>query len=135
MIIKVTLKDNDFTQFIESYFKRFAFDNYYYYINKQYKNDVRQWVSLHVDMENKLNKAFYKQNKMDKNDYQIFKAYIRLSLASYIYDKINQKQYTQESIYEDLQIEFVDAIYDKEIINGNDEIVFYILQQHKCIIC
>lgn len=135
MIIKVTLKDNDFTQFIESYFKRFAFDNYYYYINKQYKNDVRQWVSLHVDMENKLNKAFYKQNKMDKNDYQIFKAYIRLSLVSYIYDKINQKQYTQESIYEDLQIEFVDAIYDKEIINGNDEIVFYILQQHKCIIC
>lgn len=37
MIIKVTLNDNDFTQFIESYFKRFAFDNYYYYINKVYK--------------------------------------------------------------------------------------------------
>lgn len=134
MIIKVTLNDNDFTQFIESYFKRFAFDNYYYYINKVYKNDTQKWVSLHIDMENKMQKAFYKQNEMDKNDYTIFKQYIRQGLAAYIYDNISSiTNYSEKSIYNDLQIDFVDAIYDKDILNGNGEVVFYILQQHKYV--
>lgn len=134
MIIKVTLNDNDFTQFIEQYFKQFSFNNYYYYINREYKSDAQKWVPLHIQMENKMQKAFYKQNEMDKNDYTIFKQYIRQGLAAYIYDNISSiTNYPEKSIYNDLQIDFVDAIYDKDILNGNGEVVFYILQEHKYV--
>ena len=41
--------------------------------------------------------------------------------------------YSEKSIYNDLQIDFVDAIYDKDIIKGNDEVVVYVLQTGKYI--
>lgn len=134
MIIKVTLNDNDFTHFIEQYFKCFTFDTYYYYIDREYKSNAQDWVPLKVAMEDMLNKAFYNQDKLDKNEYQIFKQYIRQGLAAYIYDKCSidtQVNFDESFIYNNLQIDFVDAIYDKDILNGNGEVVFYILQQHK----
>lgn len=131
MLIKATMNDNDFTHYIEKYFKQFII-NYYYYIDREYKDDAQKWVPLKISMENKLQKAMYKQSKMDKNDYQIFKQYIRQGLAAYIYDK-SGTTYNEELIYADLQIDFVDAIYDKDIVMGNDEVVIYVLQTGKYI--
>lgn len=131
MLIKITLNDNDYTGIIENYLKRFII-NYYYYIDREYKEDVQKWVPMKISMENMLQKAMYKQKEMIEEDYKEFKDYIRTGLAAYIYDK-SRTTYSEELIYADLQIDFVDVIYDKDIIKGNDEVVVYVLQTGKYI--
>lgn len=131
MLIKVTMNDNDYTNIIENYFKQFII-NYYYYIDKEYKSDVQKWVPMKISMEDMLQKAMYKQKEMTEEDYKEFKDYIRTGLSAYIYDK-SGTTYGEELIYANLQIDFVDAIYDKDIITGNDEVVVYVLQIGKYI--
>lgn len=131
MLIKVTMNDNDYTGIIENYFKKFII-NYYYHLHKEYDNDVEKYVPLKIEMEDTLQKAMYKQKKMDKNDYKIFKTYIRQGLVDFIYDSVRQPL-AEEIIDASLKIEFVEAVYDKDIINGNDEVVIFVLQTHKFI--
>ena len=131
MLIKVTMNDNDYTDIIEKYFKRFII-NYYYHLHKEYDNDVEKYVSLKIDMEDMLKKAIYKQKEMNENDYKIFETYIREGLVDFIYDNISQPL-AEEIIDASLKIEFIEAIYDKDIMNGNDEVVIYVLQTHKFI--
>lgn len=131
MLIKVTMNDNDYTDIIEKYFKRFII-NYYYHLHKEYDNDVEKYVSLKIDMEDILQKAMYKQKEMNENDYKIFETYIREGLVDFIYDNISQPL-AEEIIDASLKIEFIEAIYDKDIINGNDEVVVYVLQTGKYI--
>lgn len=83
-------------------------------------------------MEDILQKAIYKQKEMNENDYKIFETYIREGLVDFIYDSVSQPL-AEEIIDANLKIEFVDAIYDKDIINGNDEVVVYVLQTGKFI--
>lgn len=131
MLIKVTMNDNDYTGIIENYFKRFII-NYYYYLHKEYDNDAEKYVPLKINMEDILQKAMYEQKKMDKNDYKIFETYIRQGLVDFIYDSVRQPL-AEEIIDASLKIEFVEAVYDKDIINGNDEVVIFVLQTHKFI--
>lgn len=131
MLIKVTMNDNDYTDIIEKYFKRFII-NYYYHLHKEYDNDAQQYVPLQISMEDKLQKAMYKQKEMNENDYKIFETYIREGLVDFIYDSISQPL-AEEIIDASLKIEFIEAIYDKDIINGNDEVVVYVLQTGKYI--
>lgn len=131
MLIKVTMNDNDYTDIIEKYFKRFII-NYYYYLHKEYDNNVEKYVSLKIDMEDILQKAMYKQKEMNENDYKIFETYIREGLVDFIYDNVSQPL-AEEIIDASLKIEFIEAIYDKDIINGNDEVVVYVLQTGKYI--
>lgn len=131
MLIKVTMNDNDYTDIIEKYFKRFII-NYYYHLHKEYDNNVEKYVSLKIDMEDILQKAMYKQKEMNENDYKIFETYIREGLVDFIYDNISQPL-AEEIIDASLKIEFIEAIYDKDIINGNDEVVVYVLQTGKYI--
>lgn len=131
MLIKVTMKDNDYTGIIENYFKKFII-NYYYHLHKEYDNNVEKYVSLKIDMEDILKKAIYKQKEMNENDYKIFETYIREGLVDFIYDSIRQPL-AEEIIDASLKIEFIEAIYDKDIINGNDEVVVYVLQTGKYI--
>ena len=42
MLIKVTIGNNDYTNYIEKYFKQFII-NYYYYINREYKEDAQYY--------------------------------------------------------------------------------------------
>lgn len=131
MLIKVTMNDNDYTDIIEKYFKRFII-NYYYHLHKEYDNNVEKYVSLKIDMEDILQKAMYKQKEMNENDYKIFETYIREGLVDFIYDNVSQPL-AEEIIDASLKIEFIEAIYDKDIINGNDEVVVYVLQTGKYI--
>lgn len=131
MLIKVTMNDNDYTDIIEKYFKRFII-NYYYHSHKEYDNNVEKYVSLKIDMEDILQKAMYKQKEMNENDYKIFETYIREGLVDFIYDNVSQPL-AEEIIDASLKIEFIEAIYDKDIINGNDEVVVYVLQTGKYI--
>lgn len=131
MLIKVTMKDNDYTGIIENYFKKFII-NYYYHLHKEYDNNVEKYVSLKIDMEDILKKAIYKQKEMNENDYKIFETYIREGLVDFIYDSIKQPL-AEEIIDASLKIEFIEAIYDKDITNGNDEVVVYVLQTGKYI--
>ena len=131
MLIKVTMNDNDYTGIIENYFKKFII-NYYYHLHKEYDNDAEKYVPLKINMEDILQKAMYEQKKMDKNDYKIFETYIRQGLVDFIYDSVRQPL-AEEIIDASLKIEFVEAIYDKDIINGNDEVVVYVLQTGKYI--
>lgn len=131
MLIKVTMNDNDYTGIIEKYFKRFII-NYYYHLHKEYDNNVEKYVSLKIDMEDILQKAMYKQKEMNENDYKIFETYIREGLVDFIYDNVSQPL-AEEIIDASLKIEFIEAIYDKDIINGNDEVVVYVLQTGKYI--
>lgn len=131
MLIKVTMKDNDYTGIIENYFKKFII-NYYYHLHKEYDNDVEKYVSLKINMEDILQKAMYKQKEMNENDYKIFETYIREGLVDFIYDSISQPL-AEEIIDASLKIEFIEAIYDKDITNGNDEVVVYVLQTGKYI--
>lgn len=131
MLIKVTMNDNDYTGIIENYFKRFIID-YYYHLHKEYDNDAEKYVPLKINMEDILQKAMYKQKEMSENDYKIFETYIREGLVDFIYDSVRQPL-AEEIIDANLKIEFVDAIYDKDIINGNDEVVIFVLQTHKFI--
>lgn len=131
MLIKVTMNDNDYTGIIENYFKKFII-NYYYHLHKEYDNDVEKYVPLKIEMEDTLQKAMYEQKKMDKNDYKIFETYIRQGLVDFIYDSVGQPL-AEEIIDASLKIEFVEAVYDKDIINGNDEVVIFVLQTHKFI--
>ena len=131
MLIKVTMKDNDYTGIIENYFKKFII-NYYYHLHKEYDNNVEKYVSLKIDMEDILKKAIYKQKEMNENDYKIFETYIREGLVDFIYDNISQPL-AEEIIDASLKIEFIEAIYDKDIISGNDEVVVYVLQTGKYI--
>lgn len=131
MLIKVTMNDNDYTGIIENYFKRFII-NYYYHLHKEYDNDAEKYVPLKINMEDILQKAMYEQKKMDKNDYKIFETYIRQGLVDFIYDSVRQPL-AEEIIDASLKIEFVEAVYDKDIINGNDEVVIFVLQTHKFI--
>lgn len=131
MLIKVTMNDNDYTGIIENYFKRFII-NYYYHLHKEYDNDAEKYVPLKINMEDILQKAIYKQKEMNENDYKIFETYIREGLVDFIYDSVSQPL-AEEIIDANLKIEFVDAIYDKDIINGNDEVVVYVLQTGKFI--
>ena len=131
MLIKVTMNDNDYTDIIEKYFKRFII-NYYYHLHKEYDNNVEKYVSLKIDMEDILQKAMYKQKEMNENDYKIFETYIREGLVDFIYDRLSQPL-AEEIIDASLKIEFIEAIYDKDIINGNDEVVVYVLQTGKYI--
>lgn len=131
MLIKVTMNDNDYTGIIENYFKRFII-NYYYHLHKEYDNDAEKYVPLKINMEDILQKAMYKQKEMSENDYKIFETYIREGLVDFIYDSVRQPL-AEEIIDANLKIEFVDAIYDKDIINGNDEVVIFVLQTHKFI--
>lgn len=131
MLIKVTMKDNDYTGIIENYFKKFII-NYYYHLHKEYDNDAEKYVPLKIEMEDTLQKAMYEQKKMDKNDYKIFETYIRQGLVDFIYDSVRQPL-AEEIIDASLKIEFVEAVYDKDIINGNDEVVIFVLQTHKFI--
>ena len=131
MLIKVTMNDNDYTDIIEKYFKRFII-NYYYHLHKEYDNNVEKYVSLKIDMEDILQKAVYKQKEMNENDYKIFETYIREGLVDFIYDNVSQPL-AEEIIDASLKIEFIEAIYDKDIINGNDEVVVYVLQTGKYI--
>lgn len=131
MLIKVTMNDNDYTGIIENYFKKFII-NYYYHLHKEYDNDAEKYVPLKIEMEDTLQKAMYEQKKMDKNDYKIFKTYIRQGLVDFIYDSVGQPL-AEGIIDASLKIEFVEAVYDKDIINGNDEVVIFVLQTHKFI--
>lgn len=131
MLIKVMMNDNDYTGIIENYFKRFII-NYYYHLHKEYDNNVEKYVSLKIDMEDILQKAMYKQKEMNENDYKIFETYIREGLVDFIYDSVSQPL-AEEIIDASLKIEFIEAIYDKDIINGNDEVVVYVLQTGKYI--
>lgn len=131
MLIKVTMNDNDYTDIIEKYLKRFII-NYYYHLHKEYDNNVEKYVSLKIDMEDILQKAMYKQKEMNENDYKIFETYIREGLVDFIYDNVSQPL-AEEIIDASLKIEFIEAIYDKDIINGNDEVVVYVLQTGKYI--
>lgn len=131
MLIKVTMNNNDYTGIIENYFKRFIID-YYYHLHKEYDNDAEKYVPLKINMEDILQKAMYKQKEMSENDYKIFETYIREGLVDFIYDSVRQPL-AKEIIDANLKIEFVDAIYDKDIINGNDEVVVYVLQTGKYI--
>lgn len=131
MLIKVTMNNNDYTGIIENYFKRFII-NYYYHLHKEYDNDAEKYVPLKINMEDILQKAIYKQKEMNENDYKIFETYIREGLVDFIYDSVSQPL-AEEIIEANLKIEFVDAIYDKDIINGNDEVVVYVLQTGKFI--
>ncbi len=131
MLIKVTMNDNDYTNIIENYFKQFII-NYYYYIDKEYKSDVQKWVPMKISMEDMLQKAMYKQKEMTEEDYKEFKDYIRTGLSAYIYDNM-ETVLAEEIIYAHLQVDFVDAIYDKDIVAGNDEVVVYVLQTGKYI--
>lgn len=131
MLIKVTMNNNDYTGIIENYFKRFIID-YYYHLHKEYDNDAEKYVPLKINMEDILQKAMYKQKEMSENDYKIFETYIREGLVDFIYDSVRQPL-AEEIIDANLKIEFVDAIYDKDIINGNDEVVVYVLQTGKFI--
>lgn len=131
MLIKVTMNDNDYTGIIENYFERFII-NYYHHLHKEYDNNVEKYVSLKIDMEDILKKAIYKQKEMNENDYKIFETYIREGLVDFIYDSISQPL-AEEIIDASLKIEFIEAIYDKDIINGNDEVVVYVLQTGKYI--
>ena len=131
MLIKVTMKDNDYTGIIENYFKKFII-NYYYHLHKEYDNNVEKYVSLKIDMEDILKKAIYKQKEMNENDYKIFETYIREGLVDFIYDSLSQPL-AEEIIDASLKIEFIEAIYDKDITNGNDEVVVYVLQTGKYI--
>ena len=131
MLIKVTMNDNDYTGIIENYFQRFII-NYYHHLHKEYDNNVEKYVSLKIDMEDILQKAMYKQKEMNENDYKIFETYIREGLVDFIYDNISQPL-AEEIIDASLKIEFIEAIYDKDIISGNDEVVVYVLQTGKYI--
>ena len=131
MLIKVTMMDNDYTGIIENYFKKFII-NYYYHLHKEYDNNVEKYVSLKIDMEDILKKAIYKQKEMNENNYKIFETYIREGLVDFIYDSIRQPL-AEEIIDASLKIEFIEAIYDKDITNGNDEVVVYVLQTGKYI--
>lgn len=131
MLIKVTMNNNDYTGIIENYFKRFIID-YYYHLHKEYDNDAEKYVPLKINMEDILQKAMYKQKEMSENDYKIFETYIREGLVDFIYDSVRQPL-AEEIIDANLKIEFVDAIYDKDIINGNNEVVVYVLQTGKFI--
>ena len=131
MLIKVTMNDNDYTGIIENYFKKFII-NYYYHLHKEYDNDAEKYVPLKINMEDILQKAMYEQKKMDKNDYKIFETYIRQGLVDFIYDSVGQPL-AEEIIDASLKIEFVEAVYDKDIINGDDEVVVYVLQTGKFI--
>lgn len=131
MLIKVTMNDNDYTGVIENYFERFII-NYYHHLHKEYDNNVDKYVSLKIDMEDMLKKAIYKQKEMNENDYKIFETYIREGLVDFIYDNISQPL-AEEIIDASLKIEFIEAIYDKDIMNGNDEVVVYVLQTGKFI--
>lgn len=131
MLIKVTMNDNDYTGIIENYFKKFII-NYYYHLHKEYDNDAEKYVPLKINMEDILQKAMYKQKEMSENDYKIFETYIREGLVDFIYDSVRQPL-AEEIIDANLKIEFVDAIYDKDIINGDDEVVVYVLQTGKFI--
>lgn len=131
MLIKVTMNNNDYTGIIENYFKRFIID-YYYHLHKEYDNDAEKYVPLKINMEDILQKAMYKQKEMSENDYKIFETYIREGLVDFIYDSVRQPL-AEEIIDANLKIEFVDAIYDKDIINGNDEVVVHVLQTGKFI--
>lgn len=131
MLIKVTMNNNDYTGIIENYFKRFIID-YYYHLHKEYDNDAEKYVPLKINMEDILQKVMYKQKEMSENDYKIFETYIREGLVDFIYDSVRQPL-AEEIIDANLKIEFVDAIYDKDIMNGNDEVVVYVLQTGKFI--
>lgn len=131
MLIKVTMNDNDYTGIIENYFKRFII-NYYYHLHKEYDNDAEKYVPLKINMEDILQKAMYKQKEMSENDYKIFETYIREGLVDFIYDSVRQPL-AEEIIDAKLKIDFVDAIYDKDILSGNDEVVVYVLQTGKFI--
>ena len=131
MLIKVTMNNNDYTGIIENYFKRFII-NYYYHLHKEHDNDAEKYVPLKINMEDILQKDIYKQKEMNENDYKIFETYIREGLVDFIYDSVSQPL-AEEIIDANLKIEFVDAIYDKDIINGNDEVVVYVLQTGKFI--
>ena len=131
MLIKVTMNDNDYTGIIEKYFKQFII-NYYYYIDREYKEDAQKWVPMKIGMEEMLQKAMYKQKDMIKENYKTFKDYIKQGLAAFIYDNMDTVL-AEEIIYAHLQVDFTDAIYDKDIIAGNDEVVVYVLQTGKYI--
>ena len=131
MLIKVTMNNNDYTGIIENYFKRFII-NYYYHLHKEYDNDAEKYVPLKISMEDILQKAMYKQKEMSENDYKIFETYIREGLVDFIYDSVRQPL-AEEIIDAKLKIDFVDAIYDKDILSGNDEVVVYVLQTGKFI--
>lgn len=131
MLIKVTMNDNDYTGIIEKYFKQFII-NYYYYIDREYKEDAQKWVPMKIGMEEMLQKAMYKQKAMIEEDYKTFKDYIKQGLAAFIYDNMDTVL-AEEIIYAHLQVDFTDAIYDKDIIAGNDEVVVYVLQTGKYI--
>ena len=122
MLIKVTMNNNDYTGIID----------YYYHLHKEYDNDAEKYVPLKINMEDILQKAMYKQKEMSENDYKIFETYIREGLVDFIYDSVRQPL-AEEIIDANLKIEFVDAIYDKDILSGNDEVVVYALQIHKFI--
>lgn len=131
MLIKVTMNDNDYTNIIENYFKQFII-NYYYYIDREYKEDAQKWVPMKISMEEMLQKAMYKQKDMMEEDYKEFKDYIKQGLTAFIYNNM-EPVLAEEIIYAHLQVDFIDAIYDKDIIAGNDEVVIYVLQTGKYI--
>ena len=135
MIIKVTLNDNDYTSFIESYFEMFAFKNYYYEINRNYRDSenpdiLRQYVNKKIEAEELLKKAFYKEHEMTESDKSIFIDIIKNSLSYYIFDKTDAKYIPK--LKGEIEVELLEVTGNKDM---NGEVVFYFLQQGKYITC
>lgn len=135
MIIKVTLNDNDYTSFIESYFEMFAFKNYYYEINRNYHDSenpeiLKQYVGRRVEAEDLLKKAFYKEHEMTESDKSIFIDIIKNSLTFYICDRIHVEDMFE--LKDSMVVELLEVTGNKDM---NGEVVFYFLQQGKYITC
>ncbi len=134
MIIKINMHDNDYISDIENYLKRFKFSNiklgiHTRYAHKEDKDSIRKYVEQTIELEDLLKKSMYSESAMTKEEQQIFINYIKDSLNIYLnHNNILNKK-------ESIDVEIVDCINNKDILNSNGEVVFYILQNDKYIIC
>lgn len=135
MIIKLTLNDNDFTEYIESFLKRFKFQNYYIAL-EQYdsdnEEDVKAYVKQQTDMEHLLDKIHYKEYQLTKFDIKQFEKYVKEALAYYLYKHHTLLSNDLEDYNKWVKVKCLKSMNNKW---HNDEVVYYFLQQDKYIIC
>lgn len=131
MIIKATIHDNDYIRYLEQFFERFKFQNYYLYL-KEFDGDdfvsLEKYRDSRIEMEHLFEKASFKESELTPDELSKFANFIKLSLYRFLKDH-NLDESLPES---DIEVECLDSMSNKW---ANGEVLYYFLQQDKYIVC
>ena len=127
MIIRFSVKDNDFTETIKPFYKEIKFNNEAWYknINKDNQEEIEQALTSIKDYEMLFEKCLYNKKEINQNEIDKLNRLLRCKFDYFLKQK-SLKDLTKQNV-----IEVVDVVYDADY---NGEYVYYFVASDQIII-